>query len=636
MSDRMGGPERDAEQVPPAAVPGLNGMVTLLTALAVVAALYLGRQVLIPITLAVLLSFLLGPLVHRLRSWHLGRVPSVLMAVALGIVMIVGIAMLIGTQIADLVGHVSEYYGTIEQKIESVQDATLAPVTRFVNSLSVNHLSPAHPAHHAAAATQAPASGPAPPKPVPVEIQHHTTAVELAESVLTPVVSPLTDAFVVFIVAVFILLQREDLRDRLIRLFGSNDLHRTTVAMDEAGRRLSRYFLAQLSVNASFGCIIGVGLALIGVPSPVLWGLMAMLLRFVPYIGTPLAAILPVAVAAAVEPGWSMAIWTVALYFVVESITGQVVEPVLYGHSTGLSPAAVVIAAIFWTWIWGPIGLILSTPMTLCLVVLGRHVPRLEFLDVLLGDRPALTEVESFYQRLLAGDTDEVQEQAEDFLRDHSLTDYYDQVALPGLQLAASDARKGTLPADRVRALRRTVDALVQELDDHADAPLRDRHAHRRIPVLDFDLTGGWESNMPILCVAGRGALDGAAAAILAQLLGKHGLRARVASNAEVSRDAVMDLPSEGVAMVCVAYLELSGAPVHLRNLVRRLRHRFPDQPLLVGLYERGDPVLNERRGNRGGADLVVSSFHEAVQACIDTAREASQPPRAALSGQTV
>ncbi len=203
--------------------------------------------------------------------------------------------------------------------------------------------------------------------------------------------SPLATLGIVFVVAVFALLQREDLRDRLIRLVGSDDLHRTTLAIDDGRRRLSEYFVTQLCINSAFGLIIGIGLFFIGVPNPVLWGILSALLRFVPYVGSFIAAVLPLGLAAAVEPGWSMVIWTAVLYVVVEGATGQVIEPLVYGHSTGLSPFSVVVAAIFWSWLWGPIGLILSTPLTLCLVVMGRHVKKLEFLDVMLGDRAALT-----------------------------------------------------------------------------------------------------------------------------------------------------------------------------------------------------------------------------------------------------
>ena len=258
------------------------------------------------------------------------------------------------------------------------------------------------------------------------------TPMQLAERIITPIVDPLSTTVIVLIVTIFVLLQREDLRDRLIRLFGSSDLHRTTTAMNDAARRLSRYFLIQLGINATFGLIIGIGLFVIGVPSPLLWGTVGLLLRFVPYIGAPLAAVLPLALAGAVSPHWSMMLWTAGLFAATEAIMGQVVEPLLYGRSTGLSPFSVVVSATFWTWLWGPIGLILSTPLTLCLLVLGRHVERLEFLDVILGDRPALTPVESFYQRMLAGDPDEAHDQAEVLLRDRPLSSYYDEVALKG------------------------------------------------------------------------------------------------------------------------------------------------------------------------------------------------------------
>lgn len=269
------------------------------------------------------------------------------------------------------------------------------------------------------------------PAPLPVEVrQPAPSPIEFAERIISPALNPIATAAIIFIVAIFILLQQEDLRDRLIRLFGSRDLHRTTVAMDDAARRLSRYFLTQLGINASFGVIIGVGLFFIGIPSPLLWGVLAALLRFVPYIGALMAGVIPVALGASVDPGWSMMIWAAALVLVTEPIMGQIVEPMLYGRSTGLSPVSVVVSAIFWAWIWGPIGLILATPLTLCLVVLGRHVERLEFLDVILGDRPALTPVENFHQRVLAGDPDEALEQAELLLKERSLSSYYDEVAL--------------------------------------------------------------------------------------------------------------------------------------------------------------------------------------------------------------
>ena len=394
-------------------------------------------------------------------------------------------------------------------------------------------------------------------------------------------------------------------------------------------------------MNASFGFMIGVGLAIIGVPSPVLWGVLGMMLRFVPYVGSYIAALLPTVLAAAVEPGWSMAIWTASLFIVLESILGQAVEPLLYGRSTGLSPAAVIIVAIFWSWLWGPIGLILSTPLTLCLVVLGRHVKRLEFLDILLGDRPALTPVESFYQRMLAGDADEVLEQAEVLLKSRALSSYYDDVALKALQLAATDMRRGTLPTDRVHAIRRAVAELVADLDTHDDADPSPavpdlgvagaERAERRVdvvpapnPAIDqaAPLAPGWDHECPVLCVAGRGELDEAAALMMAQLIRKHGIGARVLANDAVSRGGIDRFPTDGVAMICISYLEITGKQTHLRYLLRRLRARLPNASILVGLWPADEPLLgdDDLRGMTG-ADHYVSTLREAVTLCLETSR---------------
>jgi hypothetical protein len=448
----------------------------------------------------------------------------------------------------------------------------------------------------------------------------------------------------VLIVTVFILLQREDLRDRLIRLFGSSDLHRTTIAMNDAARRLSRYFLTQLGINAAFGVVISAGLYLIGVPSPILWGVIGLLLRFVPYIGAWLAALGPLALAAAVDPGWSTMLWTGVLYAVSEFLVGQAVEPLLYGHSTGLSPVAVVIAALLWTWLWGPIGLILSTPLTLCLVVLGRHVKRMEFLDVLLGDQPALTPVESFYQRMLAGDPDEAHDQAEQLLKDRPLSSYYDEVALKGLRLAANDSARGVLTLAQLDRIRGSIMDLIEDLDDHDDvvppadrrgegsgadrgqAATRQQTAEQPIPEMP-DIAPGWRGEGAVLCIAGRGPLDDAAATMLAQLLVKQGLGARVLPHASVARAAIGGLNPTGVQMICIPYLELAASPSQLRYLLRRLRQRVPHTPILVGLWPEEEVEEEDRLRAAIGADLYVGSLHEAVSLCLATASGAVPAP---------
>jgi predicted PurR-regulated permease PerM len=624
--------ERRPASVPPAETPGLSGLLTLAVGVVVVAGLYLGRTVLIPITLAVLLSFLLAPLVNLLRRIRLGRVPSVLVAVVLALGIILAAGTLIGSQIADLMDEVPQYAMTIRGKIDAVQKFALSQTGPFMSRLGQQLNPPPPPQPKARTATDQ--------KPMSVEIHEpDPTPVQLAERVIAPIVDPLYTTAIVLIVAIFVLLQREDLRDRLIRLFGSSDLHRTTAAMNDAARRLSRYFLSQLGVNAGFGLITGLGLLVIGVPSPLLWGAIGMLLRFVPYIGPPLAAIFPLALAAAVSPGWSMMLWTAGLYVGVEGIIGQVIEPLLYGHSTGLSPFSVIVSATFWTWLWGPIGLILSTPLTLCLVVLGRHVERLEFLDVLLGDRPALTPVESFYQRMLAGDPDEAHSQAEHLLRDRPLSSYYDEVALAGLRLAAIDAARGVLTDLQLDRIKEAMQNLIDDLDEHEDrqpkpkgttedaaAPTRreqDLPIHPPPEKVERELLpAAWRGMSPVLCIAGRGPLDEPAASMLSQLLHKNGLKARVLPHAAVSRGRIGALEADGVAMVCLCYLDIGDAPSHLRYMLRRLRQRLPTSRLLVGLWPAEQSVLTDDRLRAAmGADVYVGSLREAVEACLDAAR---------------
>jgi predicted PurR-regulated permease PerM len=594
---------RQPAQVPPPLVPGLRGLLTLSVGVALVAALYFGREVFIPLVLAILLSFVLAPVVSLLRRIRLGRVPSVIVAVLLALGVIGAIGAVIGTQVAGLAGNLPQYQATVQRKVTGLQQGWLGDANRVLGKVSHQVQDATRKADAEGAAAE---SGPAgdTPKAQLVRVQEaEPSPLALAEKVLGPVVSPLTDVFIVLVVVVFLLLQREDLRNRMIRLFGSSDLHRTTVAMDDAAGRLGTYFLAQLGMNAAFGVLIGVGLWFIGVPNPLLWGVFSAIMRFVPYIGAFVSGVLPVALAAAVDPGWSMVIETAALFLIAEPIFGQVVEPLLYGHSTGLSPFAVIVSTLFWGFLWGPIGLILATPFTVCLVVLGRHVDSLEFFDILLGDRPPLTPVENFYQRMLAGDPDEVRDLAEAMLKERSLSSYYDEVALKGLQLAANDYARGVVTPAQLENIRASSRSLVDDFEDHEDVEPKGENkavnpneiqtlaerTHTRTeavpgqaPARDA-LPEAWRGEAPVLCVAGRGPLDEASSAMLAQLLRKHGLGARVAGYEAVSRERIRDLDLTGVAMVCISYLDISGNPAHLRYLLERLKRRAPHLSVLVG-----------------------------------------------------
>ena len=604
-------------RLPPAGAPSLSKLTGVVVAVVVIAALYLGRVVLIPVTLAMLLSFLLTPLVELLRRLRLGKVLSVLLTVVVALFAILALGTAIGTQVAHLGRQLPQYESTIEDKFDRIRDATVArfsgKIERIDRQLNRAESATRTPSKPGAAAQR---------RPLPVVVTEPVpSALKIGETVISPLLSPLASAGIILLVTIFALLQQEDLRDRIIRLFGSGDLRRTTVAMNEAGRRLSRYFLTQLGINASFGAIVGVGLYFIGVPDPVLWGILGGLLRFVPYVGSWIAAVLPMALAMAVTPGWSKVIWTAALYMVTELTMGQAVEPIVYGHSTGLTPIAVIIAAIFWTWIWGPIGLIISTPLTLCLVVLGRHVEQLEFFDVLLGDRPALSLAEGFYQRILANDPDEAEEQAETYLEERPLSSYYDEVALKGLQLAAHDATRQALPATKVERIKAAALELVEDLDRYDDEPCETAAGAGALVDSRKALPGrqGIES---VLCVAGRGPLDEVPASMLDQLLRKHGLQSRVVSHEKVSRANIRSFDARPGAMICITYLDIGANPAHVRYLLLRVRARLPDAPLLVGLWPAQDPMLKDSRLHQlVGADFYVVTLRQAVEACLAQAR---------------
>jgi hypothetical protein len=400
-------------------------------------------------------------------------------------------------------------------------------------------------------------------------------------------------------------------------------------ALDDAAHRLSRYLLVQIAINTSVGVLVGTGLWFIGVPNPALWGILTMLLRFVPYIGPVVAVAFPAALAVAVDPGWAMMFWAIGLFLVVELITGYVIEPWLYGHSMGLSGVAVLVAAAFWTLLWGPIGLLLSTPLTMCLVVLGRHVEHLQFLEVLLGDRPPLASEESFYQRILADDPDEAAHQAEAFLKDKPLLVYYDEVVIKGLALAQLDVNRGALDhAHRVR-IKEAVEWVIDDLSDHDDAltPTFEEEATEVAALPSVlspeELAPSWRGT-PVLCVAGRGSLDEAAAAMLVQLLVKHGIGARVVPSEAVSVANLSRLDVTGVQMACLSYLE-PGSFANPRYLVRRLRRRLPRAKIVDGFWTLTAQEAEERNVLAGTrADLVVTSLRQAVEQVVNAANEAA------------
>jgi predicted PurR-regulated permease PerM len=607
-------------EIKPPQLPGVRGLLSLAVGVVVITALAMAKEVFVPITLAILLSFILAPLVSAQTRIHVPRILAVLVAALCAVVFFAVIGSVIGAQFAGLAKDLPHYATQIETKIDTLRQKTIARFPVLEKSWPA-HVLPGM-------AQEKPAAAPAPAQSAPAastESAQPTDPVRLAMSILVPALAPIAEAAIVGIVAIFILFQKNDLRDRIIRLFGTRDLHRTTVAMDEAARRLSHYFLAQLAVNTGFGFVIGCGLALIGIPSPGLFGILAGILRFVPYVGVVMAAALPAALAAAASPHWAMMWWTLALVVGVEAVTGQLVEPIVYGNTTGLSPLSIVVAAIFWTWLWGPIGLVLATPLTLCLVVLGRYVEHFEFLDVLFGDQPALTPVENFYQRMLARDPDEALHQADILLKQMSLSAYYDDVAISGLRLAAYDAERGVLHSDDVERLKQSVLSLVEDLEDYDDEPpqIADSSGPSAAAPAKPEANASGQLRLsepaaataPVICIPGRGVFDEIVAHIFVQLLKKRNIPVRLEISFATARYQNVD-EQPNPAAICVMYLEIRNNSTAARAMVRRLAQRQQDSKIVVGLWS-GDSKERQLSSATSMQGVhAVGSLQEALTWC--------------------
>jgi len=592
----------------------------------IIAALYFGREIFVPLALAVLLSFVLAPFVIRLHSWRIPRTASVLLVVFFGFSIIFSLGGLMVSQATRLAAKLPGYQETLSDKVESLRGLMGGSGTLGQASTVLKKLETELEEGNAAGQTARQKA-----VPIPVEIQQPDPgALTTLGKIIEPLLSPLTTTGVVVIFVAFILLQREDLRNRLVRLAGSGDIQRTTAALDDAGKRLSKLFLTQIIFNAVFGLAIGIGLEFIGVPSAPLWGLMAMILRFVPYIGALISAIFPLILAAAVGSGWEMLLLTALLFVFLELLAGQVIEPLVYGHSSGLSPVAVILSASFWTWLWGPVGLVIATPLTVCLVVVGRHVERLKFLDILLGNRPPLTPPQLVYQRMLAGDPFEAAEQAHDFLRGSSLEDYCDTILLEGLRLAEADRRLGHLDEERLDRIASTVEELVADLEAHheigaTDPPPPDMSSNpgaaiaieqARVQRQLIEEKSG--SPRSVLCIPGSGKLDEAAAMVLAYLL-RHreiGALAEEADALSISKFFSFDMTDTSLA--CVCYL---GQPstTKIQDAVRRLNKKNADARIVLALF--GSEPATPSKGVVG-ATASGGSFGAALEAIIQATSE--------------
>lgn len=620
-------------------LPLFTVLASALLVLALGAILRLGSEVFVPIALAVLLSFILAPAVRRMQKLGLpgGAAVPLTVLTAFG-----GIALLLvvmGSQLAAIGSDLPKYQSTIRDKIISLSasggpGSSVGRAIETFSNLSAELAQPGEGGENAKTAPNVAA-------PTPVVIQESHSLLGTLSVVASPLLHPLATAVLVLVFVVFILASREDLRNRFIRLLGPDDIQQTTVVIDDAARRLSRLFLMQLAVNACYGTVIAFSLWLIGIPSPVLWGIVAGIFRFVPYVGAFVGALPPLALGFAIDPGWSMLIATALLFVVAEPILGHGIEPLVFGHSTGLSPVAVVLAAAVWTFLWGPIGLVLATPLTVCLVVLGRHVPSLEFIGVMLGDSPALSPAQIFYQRMLAGDPTEAVARARDFLRERSLATYYDEIALEALRLAHEDVARGRLTPERQEVMRRSTGELVAQLGRLVSDPRPkgggqvsteaaaaveavgpDKGASTRV-VSPADLRPDWREGSAIVCLAKPDSLDEVVATMLVQVLGKHGLPAAFLPLQTAGDCEAPDGPAK---MVCLSYMEPLST-LHLRYAVRLARRFFHAPSVLIGIWRERDAHIARSLNRAARANAVVPTIGAVLSAAMTaaTALEAEQ-----------
>ncbi|HMT13329.1 MAG TPA: AI-2E family transporter [Aestuariivirga sp.] len=617
------------------AVPLFSVLAAVLLILGIGAIFFLGKEVLVHLALAILLSFALSPIVSWLMRRGLPKSIAVAGAVLSALGLISVITWVAYRQSALLAAQIPSYEPTIRAKLNFLSD-TLTASSVFSRAgdilfrvLTDFNLIGAAPVTENGAAIAT------------VRVDDASHGLEAVLHFLEPLLHPVATLLVVLLLAAFMLAQREDLRNRFIRLAGTDDIQTTTNALDDAARRVGRMLLTQLAVNASFGLVIGAGLWLIGLPSPFLWGIFAGVMRFVPYVGAFIGLLPPLVVAFAADPSWWSFIATIGLFAVIEPLVGHVLEPLLYGHSSGMSPVAIIVAALIWAFLWGPIGLVLATPLTICLVVLGRHVPRLKFLDVLLGDKPVLAPHEIFYQRMLAGDPGEAEGQAHEFLKGRGLAAYYDEIALEAIRRAHTDIVRDHLDDTRLQGLVRSSEALVSALERlpqplavggaaNAEAEAAfdviapDQAAARHIFVAER-LKPAWRVPQPVAVLHGDHPLDHAAAMMLGQIFTKYGLPARIMPLTEAAD--LKPTKNDRPALVFLSFVEPLST-LHLRALQMRVRRAVPKAHVALALWQETDGALKTDLQRKTHADAVITRTAEALQAAADMKPELADDSR--------
>ncbi len=640
---------------PTSATP-TSRLLTLVSVVVVIVGLYFGRQVLIPLALAVVLSFLFSPAVGWLERRRLGRIPSVFIVTVLALASVGVGGWLLTGQLMNIVNQLPDYQSNIHDKMQSLRASRggrLSNASKTVSDLGKELTTASEAANDKKTAKKTGAA------PVPVQVaQPPQNAPEYLRTVLGPLTGILETTAIVIVFTIFILVKREDLRNRVIRLIGHGQLTLVTQALDDASTRLSKYLFLQFLVNGIYGVLFGGGLFFIGVPHPFLWGVLAALLRFIPYIGTAVAAGLPTLLAMAVFPGWHEAFLVFGLFLILELIISNVVEPLLYGAHTGISSLAILVAAVFWAVLWGPMGLILSTPLTVCLILMGRYIPQLSFLEVILGDEPVLATEAHFYQRLLALDQDEATLIAETYLKEKPLGNLYDSVLIPALAMAEQDRHLNILDPGTADFVSQTTRELIDEVGEryfdtaqkqqikksdesspdqalstelNQDAPVTvenlfavdeepstpvkiAKDESKKIEALEdaakIDFESSRLSGLRVVCIAARDEADELVGQMLAQLLRRLECDVRVLPP---RTNLLTELGTDTCDVAIVSALPPFAAG-HGRAVCRRLRQRHPQLRMMLGLWSfEGGTARAEERVGTGSADAVVTTLKQAI-----------------------
>ncbi len=581
----------------------------LITIVVVIASLYFGRDLLIPVTLAGLISFLLARPVSWLEKVRLGRPLSVFIVLTIAFSIAGGMLWMGAVQLSGIVGDLPHYQQNIRRKMEAIRNPGGPGFAKVAASLQqiTTELSPSAPAVDKQKAVSQQTGNrkrsvrpQQPVTPVPVEVvQHPAGTLESLGLVSTSLARLVGEAAAIVILTLFMLMKRGDLRNRLVRLSGQGHLVAVTTALDDAAERVSRYLLTQSLVNGTFGSLLGFGLYWIGVPYAPFWGVFGGLLRFIPYVGTLVAGACPTLLALAVFDGWKRPLLTLGLFLTIEGITSGIVEPWLYATRTGISSLAILVSAAFWTLLWGPIGLVVSTPLTVCLAVLGRHVPQLEFLNILLGDEPVLSPEAHYYQRLLAMDDDEASEIVERYVHEKSVVELYDSVLIPALSLAEQDRHRDRLDEERERFIYQTTKELIQEVGE--------RPASSDVPMP----TNGSAVPLSVCCLPARDRADELVGLMLAQLLERSGYDVKA-----ISLGPLEDMLA-GVVKARPDVLFVSALPpfalTHARSVCRRARQRSPETKIVVCLWHSDTELekIKERLGSNC-SELVMTTLAQA------------------------